>query len=267
MEQRTSRRISKRERRKRRLKRMVIRLVCRCLMLCLLVSVLIWGVKCYQRIQLTDGKQMAQEGYPESLVALWERNPETEDFVLGYFENKDKHQEIDLADEVEQGTIPLFLQWDMRWGYETYGSDFLAVTGCGPTCLSMVVCGLSGDTRWNPLKVAEMAEEEGYYVSGVGSSWELMTKGAAKLGLYAEEGRYEADYIVEQLNNGTPIICIMRAGDFTTSGHFIVLTGVDDDGGISVCDPNSRKNSEKTWDVSTLMPQIKNLWTYQYDNY
>lgn len=266
MEQRVSKRISKQERHRRRLKRMFIRLVCRCLTLCLLVAMIMLGIKCYQRIQTTDGRQTAQEGYPESLVELLKRNPETEDFVRGYFENKDKHHEIDLTKEVEQGTIPLFLQWDMRWGYETYGSDFLAVTGCGPTCLSMVVCGLSGETEWNPLQVAQMAEKEGYYVSGSGSSWTLMTEGAAKLGLHAEEGRYEADYIVNQLEKGIPIICIMRAGDFTTSGHFIVLTGVDEEGGIRVCDPNSRANSGKTWEVNTLMPQIKNLWSYQYDN-
>ena len=38
----------------------------------------------------------------------------------------------------EDGSVPLFLQWDERWGYRSYGGDFLAVTGCGPTALSMV---------------------------------------------------------------------------------------------------------------------------------
>jgi hypothetical protein len=67
-------------------------------------------------------EQSVQE-YPESLLKLLELNPEAEPFVRGYFQNRDKHPEIDLSGEVVQGTIPLFLQWDERWGYETYGSD------------------------------------------------------------------------------------------------------------------------------------------------
>ena len=203
--------------------------------------------------------------YPESLLELLKLNPETESFVMGYFENKDRHPEIDLTDEVVQGTIPLFLQWDERWGYETYGSDFLAITGCGPTCLSMVWCGLSGGTDLNPLRMAQYAEQEGYYVKGAGTAWDLMTYGAEELGLTTENIVFDADHILAKLRSGIPIICAMRPGDFTTTGHFIVLTGVDEYGRIMVCDPNSRNNSEKTWDVEQLIPQIKNLWGYRYE--
>ena len=30
------------------------------------------------------------------------------------------------------------------------------------------------------------------------------------------------------LENGEPVICSMRPGDFTTKGHFIVLVGMED---------------------------------------
>ena len=214
-----------------------------------------------------SGWTEAQDGleYPESLLELLELNPEAESFVRGYFQNKDKHPEIDLTDEVIQGTIPLFLQWDERWGYETYGSDFLAITGCGPTCLSMVWCGLSGETDLNPLRMAQYAEQKGYYVKGAGTAWDLMNYGAEELGLTVENIVFDADHILAQLRSGSPIICAMRPGDFTTTGHFIVLTGVDEYGRIMVCDPNSRNNSEKTWDVEQLIPQIKNLWGYRYE--
>lgn len=205
---------------------------------------------------------LSTEIYPESLLELLEKNPEAEQFVLNYPKNKDTHLEIDLTDEVTEGTIPLFIQWDERWGYETYGGDFLAVTGCGPTCLSMVYCGLKGDTKWNPLSVAQWAEQEGYYVKGAGSSWDLMTYGAKNLGLLQENVVFDAEHILRSLNNGNPIICVMRPGDFTTSGHFIVLAGVDENGKVIVRDPNSKVNSDKTWAVEDLMPQIKNLWGY-----
>lgn len=217
----------------------------------------------------TGGQFMTQEQsvqeYPESLLKLLELNPEAEPFVRGYFQNRDKHPEIDLSGEVVQGTIPLFLQWDERWGYETYGSDLIAITGCGPTCLSMVWCGLSGQTRWDPLSMAGYAEKEGYYVKGAGTAWDFMKMGAEGLGLTVEEISFDANHILAWLEGGNPIICAMRPGDFTTTGHFIVLSGLDEYGRVIVRDPNSRSNSEKAWEVDELMPQIKNLWAYRYE--
>ena len=60
----------------------------------------------------------------------------------------------------------------------------------------------------------------------------------------------------------TPVSYTHLPGDFTSAGHFIVLCGIKDNGEIIVHDPNSRKNSEKSWDLERLMSQIKNLWSY-----
>jgi hypothetical protein len=54
----------------------------------------------------------------------------------------------------------------------------------------------------------------------------------------------------------------MSPGDFTKTGHFIVLTGIDSNGKIIVNDPNSPKNSNKHWDVNTLVSQMKGVWKY-----
>ena len=206
-------------------------------------------------------ERLAEDGYPESLIELLEKNPEARDFVLDY-PNYEGLQEIDISDEVVPGEIPLFLQWDERWGYEKYGSDFLAVTGCGPTCLSMVLCGLTGDGKWNPLETARWAEEQGYYVDGSGSSWSLMSEGAQSLGLTVSEVIFDETHILAELEAGHPIICVVGPGDFTTSGHFLVLTGVDDSGNIRLHDPNSPARSEKAWELSDLMWQIRNLWSF-----
>lgn len=207
-------------------------------------------------------KKLEEEGYPESLIELMDKHPETREFVLGYMENKDKDADVNVSKEVSEGKIPLFLQWDERWGYKTYGSDFMAVTGCGPVCLSMVRCGLSGDAYWNPLEVAGMAEKQGYYVDGEGSSWDLMVSGAEQIGLIAYGIAFDENSILSELEAGTPIICVVGPGDFTTTGHFIVLAGADADGNVTVRDPNSRRNSEKTWRIEELMSQIQNLWGY-----
>ena len=44
---------------------------------------------------------------------------------------------------------------------------------------------------------------------------------------------------VDALQNGNFVISSQNAGIFTTGGHFIVLTGIDNEGGITVNDPNS----------------------------
>ena len=89
-----------------------------------------------------------------------------------------------------------------------------------------------------------------------------MTNGAEKMGLSGKELVFDEAHILAALREGQPIICAMRKGDFTDSGHFIVLKAADENGRILLCDPNSRKNSEKAWELSELMPQIKNLWGY-----
>ena len=200
---------------------------------------------------------------PQSLIDLYERNKEARQFVLDYEKNKDKHEAIDISKEVRDGEIPLFLQWDERWGYETYGDDYMAVTGCGPTALSMVYTGLTGDTSLNPYEMAKLAQNNGYYVNGSGSSWNMMLGLASQIGLDANEISLDENSIKKELSAGNPIICIMGPGDFTTSGHFIVLTGITDDGKVQVNDPNSVKNSQKTWELDRIMSQMRDLWVYK----
>ncbi len=211
-------------------------------------------------LQELSEEKAEREELPESLLELLEKNPEAREFVENYPENRDKEWNRDVSKEVTEGEIPLFLQWDERWGYETYGGDFLAVTGCGPTCLSMMICGLTGETQWNPYEVARWAEEQGYYVEGTGSAWDLMVSGAESFGLTSEEVVFDEVHILAALKSGRLVVCAMRPGDFTTGGHFLVLTGVDEKGDILLHDPNSPKKSSKSWQLSDLMPQIKNLW-------
>ena len=163
--------------------------------------------------------------------------------------------------EVERGTYPLLMQWDPRWGCAPYGDSLMALNGCGPTALSMAVCGLTGDGAVTPWTVARYADEVGYYVEGAGSKWELMSTGCQHFGLSARELPLDRSIMVRALEDGQPIVCSVGPGDFTTSGHFILLTGMED-GKFRVNDPNRRANSEKLWDYDTLAPQIRNLWAY-----
>jgi len=195
--------------------------------------------------------------YPQSLIDLLERNPETMDFVLNYPFRQE--EEWDLSEYEDSESIPLFLQWDPRWGYEQYGSDCIGITGCGPTCLAMVGYHLTGSEAMTPLAIAEFAEDNGYYAEGYGSSWTLISEGGTDLGFTVTELPLVKKKMTDALESGSPIILAMGAGDFTSTGHYIVLTGVEE-GGFRVNDPNSVKNSQRLWTYEELEHQIRNIW-------
>ena len=201
------------------------------------------------------------EDYPETYLAALANNPEMLDYVKGYL---DSHGVLDakLTKSEKKEDYPLFIQWDKRWGYASYGTSSIGISGCGPTCVAMVIYGLTENELATPDKVARYSEEQGYYIEGTGTSWELMTDGAAAFGVTGSELSLDESSMKQALDAGHPIICAMRAGDFTAAGHFIMIYGYDKKGFI-INDPNSRTRSEKRWTYEELNGQIKNLWSYQ----
>lgn len=201
------------------------------------------------------------EKYPEELLELLTKNPETLDFVYDYPDNHNKVFNIDISQDINTGKVPLFIQWDERWGYSSYGDSMIAVNGCGPTCLSMVAAYILHDEKMNPKWMAKFSETNGY-ISESGTSWLLMSEGAKELGLESIEIPLDENRILNNLMAGNLIICSMGPGVFTTEGHFIVMTGIKN-GKIVVNDPNSRERSEKLWDYDEIKSQIKNLWVFR----
>lgn len=84
------------------------------------------------------------------------------------------------------------------------------------------------------------------------------------MGLTVEGVNLDRDSLETALKNQMPVICSVEPGDFTTEGHFLVMTGIDDAGKISVNDPNSRRKSQKTWEIDRMLDQIKAMWAYRY---
>lgn len=199
------------------------------------------------------------DAWPDELLECARNNSEMEDFVLNYPLKKDSNPKFDLSEYKNADSVPLFMQWDERWGYTKYAGKIMGVSGCGPTCLSMVSMYLLNDAKYTPQYVAKFSEENGYGVPGSGSSWTLISEGGRKLGLDVIEIPLDEQRIIRNLEVGNPIICVMGPGDFTTTGHFIVFTDYVD-GKIKVNDPNSKERSEKLWDYDQIQSQIKNLW-------
>lgn len=202
------------------------------------------------------------EEYPTDILDLLVSNEETINFAVGYLNKENYENKKITLEKPENGEIPLYQQWDSRWGYDVYGDNIIAINGCGPTCLSMVAVGLLNDTSLNPKKIAEFSEEKGYYDANGGTLWDLMRVGAKTLGLQVSELGSDKEAIKNHLKKGHPIIASMSPGDFTTSGHYIVLTGLNSKGEVIVNDPNSITRSNKTWNLDTILKQMKNLWVF-----
>ena len=212
-----------------------------------------------------DANGLRYSDYPESLIDLLERNPETEAFVLEYPFLKNVRSEIDLTEFVGCDTVPLFLQWDQRWGYIPYGSDVTGLTGCGPVCLSMAAFYLTGNPAMSPDRIIQFALDNGYCIPGDGTAWTLISQGGVNLGLDVTEIPLVESMIYANLEAGNPIICVMGPGDFTSSGHYIVMVGLEH-GQIRINDPNSVVKSQKLWNYCDIYDQIQNLWVIQKGN-
>lgn len=200
-----------------------------------------------------------QDDIPPSLLKLAMHNKETIPFVSHYL-RQPQNLSLDLKTDLKSQEIPLLLQWDTRWGYRKYGDDFIAVNGCGPTCLSMILSYLQNNASLNPYVIAKYAYQKGYYTQA-GTSWRLMDEGARCFGVNASQMPLNEDMIKQELDQHHPIICSVGPGIFTTEGHFIVLREYKN-GLIYVNDPNSRQHSQKGYRFDEIKNQIKNLWVY-----
>ena len=198
--------------------------------------------------------------YPKQLKELALKNEEALEFVYDYPAEHVKEHTIDLTEEASMDSVPLFVQWDKRWGYEKYSGNFFAASGCGPTTLSMVVVYLTHNREASPIAVAKYSKEAGYSVDGSGSSWTLISEGCRHYGVKAKAVALDESRMKAELDEGHPIVVNVGPGDFTDTGHFMVITGYDDEG-FSINDPNSIEKSGKRWLFKNISSQIRAVWS------
>ncbi len=203
--------------------------------------------------------------YPENMLKALANNPEMADFVAGYPGSGQSTKDgLTKTEQVEE--YPLFLQWDPRWGYESYGDDScIGLAGCGPTCMSMVLYYLTGNETLTPDVLAAYAMKNGYYAKGHGTAWTFMEDVAGHYGVAVQSVKAMESAMKAELDSGGVIICAMRAGDFTTEGHFIVIYGYDEEG-FQVNDPNCVARSRKRWTMKELEKQTRSIWAYHKRN-
>lgn len=180
------------------------------------------------------------------------------------------------------GMIPLFRQNDPRWKDIPFGDGTIETSGCGPTSFAMVVSGLNGslgawdlngDGILDPGEAAKYAQKSGYDTHPC--AWALFDQeSAGRFGLKSSgqlDPLGEKDYVYEQLKQGYPVVASMhggadgKRGNFTATGHFIVLTGVDSDGQVLINDPNPA-NGIKKFPIEDIAKEANTFWVFSNPN-
>lgn len=179
---------------------------------------------------------------------------------------------FDMISRMEN--MPLYLQYKEPWGSFPYGDGTIADSGCGPTSIAMTASYLTG-SQITPENVAaylsstESGGRYGHYLPGIGMThdvWELCARHYGFIYVTKANGIDEA---YKALQNGQVVICSQSAGIFTSSGHFIVLSGLWSDGTIKVNDPNdndTNKNYINTHFTKEAIAQ-SGICYYIFDSY
>lgn len=171
-------------------------------------------------------------------------------------------------------SVPLFIQWDSRWGNQAYAGETIGIAGCAPTSMAMVITGLegnmtgidlNGDGIVDPSESAKWSTNNGHAAYMQGSYDALIPSMSKAAGLTVEQ-TYNADKAYKALKEGKIVVANVVPGTIINGYHFLVLTGVNHDGSIRMNDPNSKPNSEKDWSLNTIKIESRNYWIIDNPN-
>ena len=122
--------------------------------------------------------------------------------------------------------------------------------------MAMAVQSMTG-TKTDPEKMAAWCAVHGYWAPQSGSYHSIVQGVADAFGLECDPaGTLSADELRLQLSGGRIAVALMKAGHFTSGGHFILLRGTTVEGKILVADPNSRARSLAAWDAQTIIDEL-----------
>ena len=150
-------------------------------------------------------------------------------------------------------------QHDPRWKNTSFSSgDSIDVYGCGPTTFAMLVSNLTNETL-TPDEAAFFAYDKKLYIPRTGSSHSIFVQGLPEFGIKASPfNDYNSSSLKNELKKGNMFVVLMRNGTFSSStGHFILLLGIDKDGKGIIADSNSVVNSQKSWDLDLILNEAK----------
>lgn len=166
-----------------------------------------------------------------------------------------------------------YLQTDPRWKNHNYSAKgekkTIGSSGCGPTAAAMVIATLQ-DKNVTPVTTAQWSMAHAYKALNQGTYYTYFVPQMSVYGiackrlntsnLYGKSSSAAHTEALNALKNGDWVIACMGKGNWTSSGHFILLYGYEN-GYVYINDPASTKAArvKNTW--ALFASQVKYMWT------
>ena len=130
--------------------------------------------------------------------------------------------------------------------------------GCGPSSIAIIVASMKNDASITPIVTTEKLCSTSGGCDGSGSYTSGIISVLKSYGLNVTTSNDDQTALNALNSKKSLIIVNMGPGQFTQGGHFMVLTGVNTKGEVSVDDTGSRENTKQQWfDFNIIMEQRK----------
>lgn len=164
-----------------------------------------------------------------------------------------------------------YLQTDKRWKdlpYQVPGETAtIGGSGCGPTAAAMLIETLTGKT-FTPVDACRWSVAHGYKAKGQGTYYGYFAPQFAAFGIkcwqlswtnvYHNPASKVHDQALEYLKQGYYLIALMKKGNWTSGGHFVVVWWAD--GKIRINDPASTRDRRVNGDINTFRNEAAYYW-------
>ena len=165
----------------------------------------------------------------------------------------------------------VYMQTDPRWKdrpYQVKGETAtIGGSGCGPSCAAMLIETLTGRT-FTPEDACKWSVDHGYKALNAGTYYGYFAPQFAAFGIkcwqlswtnvYHNPASKVHDQALEYLKQGYYLIALMKKGNWTSGGHFVVVWWAD--GKIRINDPASTRDSRVNGDINTFRNEAAYYW-------
>ncbi|WEV60851.1 C39 family peptidase [Streptococcaceae bacterium ESL0729] len=158
----------------------------------------------------------------------------------------------------------LILQTDERWANLPYGWGTYTTfdkNACAIASLSMINANYQkGDLSVQ--NVLDWAKND--YFTDEGTSWNIFPAFAEKYDYNFTDLGDNIDSALSYLSQGIPVVASVKPGIFTSVGHILVLSSLDDQG-IHLLDPNDdakKRHSLTAFSKEQIQNELAHLWVY-----
>lgn len=118
-----------------------------------------------------------------------------------------------------------------------FGNRYIGQNGCGITTFAMLATYMTDSYQTPPVMAAQYKQ---YYDDEThGTNGDLFINVPCEMGFYLDKVSYDLEEVIQALKKGQVVISRQEKGDFTSSGHYILIQHYNqEDGTFQVRDSN-----------------------------